>query len=86
MILSLETSPEPASISLFNCKEQHFTRTLPNNNIGNEPLADELKHLLDQEASVKFIIVGAGPGSYSGAKSNVHASLRPDWRTCLDRQ
>lgn len=68
MILSLETSAEPASISL-ETPEGVTTSHFPNKNQVNVPLAVELESLLNQvEPSISLILVGSGPGSYSGAR------------------
>lgn len=68
MILALETSAEPASIALSHGGEI-LSRTFPNKNQVNIPLADELKELLSgHNDPLDCILVGAGPGSYSGAR------------------
>ena len=67
MILAIETSAEPASVALY--KEGKIEqRTFPNKNQVNVPLADELASLLREERQVSEILVGVGPGSYSGAR------------------
>ncbi len=68
MILSLETSAEPASISLETL-EGVVTSHFPNKNQVNVPLAEELETLLDKvNDHISLILVGSGPGSYSGAR------------------
>jgi len=67
MILAIETSAEPASIAFFKDGEI-VQREFPNKNQVNVPLADELALLLEGVEQVSEILVGAGPGSYSGAR------------------
>lgn len=70
MILALETSAEPASISLYCPVEAEITsRAFPNKNQVNVPLAEELQILLEEKSpTIELVLVGAGPGSYSGAR------------------
>ncbi len=69
MILAIETSAEPASVSILQENGTFLTRVFPNNNNVNVPLADEIKSLLEASpAPISQILVGSGPGSYSGAR------------------
>lgn len=69
MFLAIETSSEPASLSLFRTDGTFTTRVFANKNQVNVPLADELATLLvDFNEPLQAVLVGAGPGSYSGAR------------------
>ena len=69
MILAIETSAEPASIALTNLTGEIQERTFANENQVNIPLTDQLKALLtDLRGKISIVLVGAGPGSYSGAR------------------
>ncbi len=69
MILAIETSAEPASLALTTPNGEVITRTFRNENQVNVPLADELAQLLEHaDGTITTILVGAGPGSYSGAR------------------
>jgi len=68
MILAIETSAEPASLALYD-GETVVSRSFPNRNQVNVPLADEVAALWDpQQVRLECVLVGAGPGSYSGAR------------------
>jgi len=69
MILAIETSAEPASIAIQDTRKTFIYKDFPNQNQVNIPIAGELKKILSQtNESVDTILVGAGPGSYSGAR------------------
>ncbi len=69
MIIAIETSAEPASIALLHPDGSLSERSFPNQNQVNVPLADELALCLDElKGEVQTVLVGAGPGSYSGAR------------------
>ena len=68
MILSFETSSEPASLSFFDGKTL-TTRHFPNNNQVNISFANEIDQLIrPRPQKLNLILVGAGPGSYSGTR------------------
>ncbi len=67
MILAIETSAEPASVALLTSSGEILSKSFPNHNKVNTLLADQLADLLDQH-DIQTILVGAGPGSYSGAR------------------
>ncbi len=70
MILALETSAEPASIAIRDDEGLIITHTFDNHNQVNVPLADEIEELLSKvsPSQIEVVIVGSGPGSYSGAR------------------
>jgi len=69
MILAIETSAEPSSIALLNNNKEVIKSTFPNKNQVNIPIGDELAKVLNfVEEPLSCIIVGSGPGSYSGAR------------------
>ena len=67
MILAIETSAEPASIALLKKSGEIVSRSFPNKNKVDTLLAEELASLLE-DTPLETILVGAGPGSYSGAR------------------
>ncbi len=69
MTLAIETSAEPASLAIMGEDGHILSRSFANENQVNVPLADELAELLSERTErITTVLVGAGPGSYSGAR------------------
>lgn len=69
MILAIETSAEPASLSLaYHDGTNCITHTFPNQNAVNTTLPPQLESLLPTPSPLTQILVGSGPGSFAGAR------------------
>lgn len=73
MILVIEASAEPASLCLHS-KDCTKSLSFPNGNKVNEVLFTELDRLLEDSPTISQVLVGLGPGSYSGARVGLAAA------------